>query len=80
MRTAPSVSPSLLGGNAVDTSSLEKFALAARRALEEGVAQRLYALALDDDGRRESPAGSDVVRGRVPVSYTHLTLPTTSRV
>lgn len=49
----------------MDTSSLEKFALAARHALEEGVAQRLYALALDDDGRRESPAGSDVVRGRV---------------
>lgn len=65
MRTAPSVSPSPPGGNAVDTSSLEKFALAARHALEEGVAQRLYALALDDDGRRESPAGSDVVRGRV---------------
>ncbi len=49
----------------MDTSSLEKFALAARHALEEGVAQRLYALALDDDGRRETPAGSDVVRGRV---------------
>lgn len=49
----------------MDTSSLERFALAARHALEDGVAQRLYTLALDDDGRREFPAGSDVVRGRV---------------
>lgn len=49
----------------MDTSSLERFALAARHALEDGVAQRLYTLALDDDGRREFPVGSDVVRGRV---------------
>lgn len=49
----------------MDTKPLEKFAPWARVQLIRDVKQRMYALALDDEGRANYPIDADIVRDKV---------------